>query len=73
MAKRKRRRHTPITSKAQRGAMGAAYAAKKGKISPSELFGPSKQMYKSMSARLLKAHLEESRGKRLPYKVRKKK
>ena len=64
----KHRKHTPITSKAQQGAMGAAYSAKKGKTPVSKLFGPSLQMYKGMSGTELKSHLQESGGKKLPKK-----
>jgi len=69
VAKRKRRKHTPIESGAQQGAMGVAYAAKKGKIPVSKLKGPSKEMYESMSKAELKGHLEESKGKDLPRKL----
>ena len=68
MPKKKHRKHTPIKSEAQRGAMGAAYAAKKGKIPVSKLRGVSKEMYKSMPAAELKRHLEESGRKKLPKK-----
>jgi len=64
--KKSGRKHTPITSKAQRGAMGVAYAAKKGKISVKKLKGPAKKMYKSMPKVELARHLEESGGKKLP-------
>ena len=62
----KHRKHTPITSKAQRGAMGAAYRFKKTGKGP--LKGPAKQMAKSMPKAELKRHLKESKGKRLPKK-----
>ena len=65
------RKHTPIVSKAQRGAMGAAYAAKVGEMPVKELRGVSKQMYKSMPAAELRRHLKESKGKRLVSKVKK--
>jgi hypothetical protein len=67
----KRRKHTPITSGAERGAMGIAYAAKKGKTPVSELGGVAKQMYESMTQSDLRSHLIESGGKKLPHKVRK--
>ena len=58
----KKRKHTPITSKAQRGLFGAELkrkrAGKKGKT--------------KMSRATLKRHLKESKGKRLPKKVRRK-
>ena len=65
------RKHTPIVSEAQRGAMGAAYAAKKGEIPMSELRGVSKKMAKSMPAAELRRHLKESKGKKLVSKVKK--
>ena len=40
----------PAVSKSQQQAAGAALAAKRGDISPNDLFGASKQMYDSMSA-----------------------
>lgn len=70
---RTRRKHTPITSEAQQGAMGVAYAAKKGKIPVSKLKGPAKEMYKSMPKKELRAHLKESEGKKLPERKKKKK
>lgn len=60
----KHRKHTPIVSKKQSGAMGAAYSAKKGEIPVSKLFGPSKEMYESMGTAELKRHLEEWGRKR---------
>ena len=71
--KGKKRKHTPIKSVAQRGAMGAAYAAKKGKTPVSKLFGPSKQMYASMPTEELRRHLKEAGSKVLPARKRKKK
>ena len=68
----KHRKHTPIVSEAQRGAMGAAYAAKTGEIPVSELFGPAKKMFKGMSKAELRRHLKESRGKRLAAKKKRK-
>ena len=69
----KHRKHTPIVSTAQRGAMGAAYAAKKGETPVSELGGVAKEMYESMKQGDLRSHLIESGGKKLPKKVKKKK
>ena len=69
---KKKRKHTPIVSKAQRGAMGVAYAAKRGKIPKSKLKGPAREMAKSMPKAELKRHLKESKGKKLPQKVAKK-
>ena len=39
----------PARSKAQQKAAGAALAAKRGEIDPSELVGASREMYESMS------------------------
>ena len=64
----KHRKHTPIVSQKQQGAMGAAYAAKKGKIPMSNFGGPAKEMAKSMPKAELKRHLKESKGKNLPEK-----
>lgn len=65
------RKHTPITSKRQQGAMGVAYAAKKGKTIKGGLRGPAKAIKKSMKKVELKRHLEESADKRLPKKAKK--
>lgn len=43
----------PAKSKAQQKAAGAALSAKRGDTKPSELKGPSKSMYKSMTEREL--------------------
>lgn len=66
------RKHTPIVSEIQRGAMGAAYAAKKGKKVKGGLRSPAKEMVKSMSKAELKRHLKEAKGKELVKKVQKK-
>lgn len=59
--KGKTRAHTPITSKAQQGMMGAELgrrrAGKKGKMS-------------SMTTAELESHLRESKGKNLPARAR---
>ena len=60
----KHKKHTPIVSKAQRGVMGAALAKKKGK--KIKLRGPAKKVAKSMTKTKLRAHLKESKGKKLP-------
>ena len=52
--------------------MGAAYAAKRGKIPKSKLKGPAREIAKSMPKAELKRHLKESKGKKLPQKVAKK-
>jgi len=70
--RKNRRKHTPITSQAEQGAMGAAYSAKKGETPVSELGGVARQMYKSMTKGDLRSHLIESGGKKLPKKVKKK-
>ena len=52
----------PAKSAAQQKAAGAALAAKRGEISPSELKGASKEMYSSMSERQLRSsHLRNVR------------
>lgn len=66
----KRRKHTPLTSRAERGLYGAAYGAKKeGKPTPS--YVPASVAQLSMN--ILKGHLEESKGRKLPKKGRHKK
>lgn len=64
--KKSGKKHTEFTSSKQTSAGGVAYAAKKGKISVSELKGPAKQMYEGMTKAELKSHLQETRGKDLP-------
>jgi hypothetical protein len=56
------RKHTAIVSKAQRGLMGAEYARRKT--------GKKAQM-PSMTTAELRSHLKESKGKKLPKKVKK--
>jgi hypothetical protein len=63
------RTHTPLVSESQRRAVGIAYAAKKGIISSKQLRGPAQDIFKSMSRAQMRAHLKESKGKYLPYKV----
>lgn len=58
----KKRKHTPITSEKQRGFMGVGYAKKK----------KGKKGKTTMSKAELKRHLEESKGKDLPKRSRKK-
>ena len=71
--KKRGRKHTPITSGAERGAMGVAYASKKGKKIKGGLRGPAKAIKKSMTKAELKRHLKESKGKKLPKKSKKSK
>jgi len=71
--RKKGRKHTPIVSKKQRGMMGVAYAAKKGKKIKGGLRGPAMAIKKGMTKAELKRHLKESKGKKLPSKVAKKK
>ena len=64
------RKHTPIKSKSQFGAMGSAYGAKKaGRGKPSKT-PPS---IWSMPMAELGRHLEEAGGKKLPKRVKSKK
>lgn len=58
----------PAKSKDQQMAAGAALSAKRGEKDPSELFGPSKQMYESMSEDQLEELASTSR-KDLPEEV----
>lgn len=57
----------PATSKKQQQAAGIALSAKRGEKKKSELKGPSKQMYESMSEKQLKEFAETKR-KGLPNK-----
>ncbi|MGF1611046.1 MAG: DUF3008 family protein [Kiloniellales bacterium] len=59
----------PATSKAQQKAAGAALAAKRGETKVSELRGPSRQMYDSMSERQLE-ELASADRKTKPSKKR---
>ena len=52
----------PGKSEAQRGAAGAALAAKRGKRPVSSLQGPSLQMYRSMSQRQLSDFARKPQG-----------
>jgi len=58
----KKKKHTPIVSKKQRGLFGAELSRKqKGKKGKT-----------GMTKAVLKRHLKESKGKKLPKKTRKK-
>lgn len=58
-----KRKHTEIKSKAQRGKFGAELSrARRGKT----------RRMKGITVRELETHLEESAGKKLPSRVRKK-
>jgi hypothetical protein len=54
----------PARSKAQQRAAGAALAAKRGEIEPSELWGASRQMFQSMT----EAELDELASTKLEGK-----
>lgn len=58
----KHRKHTPIVSKAQRGMMGAELARRRR--------GEKAKMY-GMTTSELESHLRESKGKKLPKRVKK--
>ena len=58
------RKHTPITSTAQRGKFGAEYARRKA---------GKKQRMKGITTKELRSHLKESKGKKLPKSKHKKK
>lgn len=60
---KKGRKHTPIVSKKQRGFFGAEYARKKA----------GKKGKTKMSKAELSRHLKESKGKKLPKRVKKRK
>ena len=57
----KKKKHTPITSKKQRGLFGAELARKK----------KGKRGKTGMSKATLRRHLKESKGKKLPKRARK--
>lgn len=61
---KKARKHTPIVSKAQQGLMGAELARRRA--------GKKRQM-KGITTKELVGHLEESKGKKLVSKVKRKK
>lgn len=73
MPGKKCKKHTPYTSKAQAIAGNIALAAKEGKFPKSKLKGASKEMYEGMTHEELRRHSEEAKGKKLPYKVSKRK
>lgn len=60
----------PAKSKVQQEAMGAAYAAASGKMSPSKLRGSSRQMYESMSKKQLR-DFAATKQKGLPERKKK--
>lgn len=61
--KKKKKRHTPIVSEAQRGLFGAEYARRKK--------GLATRM-PGITVSELKSHLKEAKGKKLPKRKRKK-
>jgi len=66
------KKHTPIVSKAQRGAMGAALAYKRD-TATKPIRAVAKRIAASMSQAELSRHLKESKGRRLAVrKIRKK-
>jgi len=62
--RKKTKKHTPIVSEKQRGLFGAEYARRKAGKKP-RMVGITKEE--------LKSHLRESKGKKLPKKVRQRK
>ena len=56
------KKHTPITSKAQRGLFGAELSRRERGVTPK---------MKSITKKELRAHLKESKGKKLPPKAKK--
>jgi len=67
----KHRKHTEIKSKKQQSTFGVAHAAQKGEIPMSKLRGPARQIAKSTTAAVTGKHLTESKGKKLPKRVKK--
>jgi hypothetical protein len=63
------RKHTPIVSQKQRGLFGAAYKAKKTRKSKPSYVPESLWREKQQ---ILKVHLKETKGKKLPKKIRRK-
>lgn len=61
--KKKHRKHTPIVSKAQQGKFGAELARRRA---------GKKSRMSSITTKELERHLEESKGKKLPKRVKKK-
>ena len=61
---KKHRVHTPLTSKAQRGLFGAELARRRA--------GKARRM-RGITTKELISHLEESRGKKLPKRIKKRK
>ena len=59
----KARKHTPITSKAQRGLFGAELARRKG---------GKKSRMKGITTTELRSHLKETQGKKLVARKKKK-
>lgn len=57
------RKHTPITSKAQRGLFGAELARRRAS---------KKRRMKGITTKELVSHLKESKGKKLPKRARRK-
>ena len=62
--KKKHKKHTPIVSEAQRGKFGAELARRRA--------GKKSQM-PGITTKELEEHLEESKGKKLPKRVKRKK
>jgi hypothetical protein len=62
----KSRKHTPLTSGAEEGLYGAAYAAKKAGKKPPK-YVPKSIM--KISEDVLAMHLHEAKGKKLPKHV----
>lgn len=63
----KKRKHTALKSQAEQGLYGAAYGAKK-EHKPMPSYVPPSVAHLSMN--ILKGHLEESKGRNLPKKVK---
>jgi len=67
-----KRKHTPIVSEAQRGAMGAALAHKRG-TATKPIRAVARRIAASMTEAELSRHLKESKGRKLAVrKIRRK-
>jgi len=67
-----KRKHTPITSEKQKKLFGIARGIQKGEVSSSYSSAAAK-LAESQSAEVIKSHLTEAKGKKLPLYVKKKK
>lgn len=59
------RKHTPIVSKAQKTLFGIARGIQKGEV-PASYSPEAAKLAKSQSVEIIRSHLTETRGKKLP-------